>query len=256
MKKKIKKIALWLTVVILFIGVLLIIYFLNPILTYANKTTHNNYTIFHIAPFDKSIIIRLDQATELLKASEFYNANLKLDICLNDGSYYPILMQKIRGQAFAWGFYNKVVLQGTANYKENYVEVNGYKWNLTQLLAHELTHCLQFDHMGIWKSDPLGKIPAWKNEGYPEYIARQNKDQTDLLKNIERLNDVIEKDKNEWGVSFADSTFVGKDYYSCWILMQYCIDIKRMTYKQVLDDTTQEENVRHEMMNWYHKNHD
>ena len=36
-------------------------------------------------------------------------------------------------------FIIKVVLQGTANYKDNYLELNGYKWNLTELLAHELT---------------------------------------------------------------------------------------------------------------------
>lgn len=40
-------------------------------------------------------------------------------------------MQAIRGQAFAWGFYDKVIMQGTANYNENYVALKGYKWDLT-----------------------------------------------------------------------------------------------------------------------------
>ena len=40
----------------------------------------------------------------------------------------------MRGEAIAIGFYDKVVLQGTANYKANYIELNGYKWNLVQLL--------------------------------------------------------------------------------------------------------------------------
>ena len=255
MKKQIRKWTFHLTVTILFIAGLLLIAILNPILTYANKTTHNNYTIFHNKTYDQNLNLHLDQATELLKNSEFYNSKLRFDICLNDGSIYPKFMKTILGQSFASGFYNKVVLHGSANYKENFVELNGYKWNLTQLLAHELTHCLQYDNLGLLKSSPLGKIPTWKKEGYPEYIARQNQDQTNLIKNITRLNEAIRKDKNEWGISFADSTFVGKDYYSWWILIQYCMDIKKMTYRQVLDDTTKQENVRQEMMNWYYKNH-
>ena len=35
------------------------------------------------------------------------------------------------------GFYNKVVL-GNLNTEINVVELNGYKWNFTQLLAHEM----------------------------------------------------------------------------------------------------------------------
>ncbi|HEY5406218.1 MAG TPA: hypothetical protein VIJ92_03985 [Ginsengibacter sp.] len=256
MKKQIKKWTLRIVITGLFIIGLLLLIILKPSLTYAYKTTHINYIIFHNKPFDQSLITHLDQATELVKKSEFYNPNLKLEICLNDGSKYPVLMQKILGQSFAAGFYNKVVLHGMPNYKDNYVELNGYKWNLTQLLAHEVTHCLQFDNLGFWKSSPLGKIPTWKKEGYPEYIARQNSDQTDLLKNIERLIEKQKTDKDNWGISFADSTFVGKDYYGWWLLMQYCMDIKKMTYKQVLKDTTTETEIKKEMMNWYYKNHD
>ena len=93
---------------------------------------------------------------------------------------YPSLIEMIQGQAFAWGFYNKVVLNGKLNCKENCVELNGYKWNLIQLIAHEETHCLQFHKFGIWKSNPVASNPKWKWEGYAEYVARQNKDQKDL----------------------------------------------------------------------------
>ena len=187
MKRQIKTWTLRLTATALLIAGLLLIIILNPILTYANKTTHNNFTVFHNKTFDPTLLTKLDQATELLKASEFYNPNLHFEVCLNDGSKYPKLIKTLRGQAFAWGFYDKVVLRGTANFKYNYVELNGYKWNLTQLLAHEMTHCLQFNELGFCKSKPIANIPNWKWEGYAEYISRQNADQKDLSKNIERL---------------------------------------------------------------------
>ena len=248
MKRQIKKWVFRFTVTGLLITGLLVIIILNPLLTYAYKTTHNNYTIYHNKPLNSTLAIKLDQATDLLKTSEFYNPKLKLDICLNDGSKYPKLMKTIRGQAFAWGFYDKVVLQGTANFKSNYVELNGYKWNLTQLLAHEMAHCLQFDKLGLWKSKPFADIPNWKWEGYAEYVSRQNIHQKDLAKNIPRL---IATDKNNWEVTFSDNTIAPREYYESWTLVQYCMDIKKMTYKQILADTTNEQTIKQEMMSWF-----
>ncbi len=250
MKRQIKRWTLRLSVTGLFIVVLLLIIIVNPILTCANKTTHDNYLIFHNKALDPALTIKLDQATELLKASEFYNSKLQLNICLNDGSKYPKLIQALHGQAFAWGFYNKVVLQGTANYKNNYVELNGYKWNLTQLLAHEMTHCLQFDKLGFWKSKPIANIPNWKWEGYAEYVSRQNNDQKELSKSIARF---IATGKNSWAINFADGTIAPSDYFDYWTLVQYCMDIKKMSYKQLLGDTTNEQTIRQEMMNWYNE---
>lgn len=157
MKRPVKRWLLRLTVTVLFIIMLLSIIILNPVLTYAHRTVHHNYTIFHNKLIDSTFITKVDEAGELLKKSEFYRPNLELDICLNDGSRYPGFIKLIRGQAFAWGFYDKVVLQGAANCKENYVELNGYRWNLTQLLTHEMIHCLQFDKLGFWKSNPVAR---------------------------------------------------------------------------------------------------
>jgi hypothetical protein len=250
MKKQIKKWALRLTVTVVFIAALLAIIILNPVLTYANKTVHNNYTVYHQQPIGPQLLTRLDNATALLQKSEWYNPSLKLDICLNDGSAYPGLMQKIRGRAFAWGFYDKVVLQGTAHYDSNYVELDGYKWNLTQLLAHEAVHCLQYDHLGFRKTNPVGNIPVWKFEGYPEYIARKEPGQTNLFNNIRQLNETEKANHNGW-ISFADGTGTVIPYYRNWLLVQYCMDVKKMSYTELLADTLTEESVYREMMNWY-----
>jgi len=234
---------------LLFITGLLIIIILNPILTYANKTVYGNFTVFHCLTPEKGIFLRLQEVTRLLKTSELYNPNLKLDICLNDGSLYPKLIQKIRGRAFAWGFYKEIVLQGDAHFSQNYVELNGYRWNLTQLLIHEAIHCLQFDKLGVWKTNPVAHIPEWKFEGYPEFIARQDADQTDLARNINLLIDIEKRKNNNW-ISFEDGTGTIIPYYKSQLLIQYCMQIKQMTYQQILADITAEEKIRKEMMNW------
>ena len=233
---------------VLFLAGLLMIIILNPILTYANKTPHKNFSIYHNQNIDPILFRSLDQATILLKTSEFFTNNLKLDICLNEGSTYPTIIKTLRGRAFAWGFYDKVVLQGTMNCKANFVELNGYKWNLTQLLAHEMTHCLQFEKLGFWGSKPISNIPNWKWEGYAEYVSRQNADQKDLKKNIDRLQ---QTDKNIWEVKFEDNTITSREYYNYWSMVKYCLDVKKMSYQQLLTDETSEQSIKQEMMKWY-----
>lgn len=247
MKKKLKKWVLRLTACLLVITGLLLIIVLNPVLLYANKTKHANHILFHNQQMDPAFITALDEADLLVSGSECYNPQLQLDICLNDGASYPGLIKFLHGPAFAFGFYNKVVLQGRADAANNYVELNGYRWNLTQLLAHEMTHCLQFDKLGFWNSNPMAGIPEWKWEGYAEYVARKKKDQTDLKKNIRLL---LEAGKNDWAVYFADSTIAPKTYYGYWLLVQYCLDIKKMNYQQLLADTSGMEAVKEEMMSW------
>ena len=91
-------------------------------------------------------------------------------------------------------------MQGKANYAGNYVELNGYKWNLTQLITHEMIHCLQFDKLGLRKSNPLAKIPDWKWEGYAEYIAGKKYGEKNLAKNLQLL---LRTDKAEWAITFS-----------------------------------------------------
>lgn len=251
MKRKFSKWAFRLVVTGLFLVGFLVGIVLSPSLLYANKTVINNYTIFHNAPLDKDFVLRIENATETLRASEIFDANYKLDICLNDGSCYPALLEKIRGQAFGWGFANKVVLMGNANCKDNYAELNGYKWNLTQLLSHEVTHCMQFHKFGFWKSNPVANYPDWKWEGYAEYVARKSEDQLDLLENISRNIETIKLDNAGWAIYFSDSTIAPKDYYKAWLLIQYCIDVKKMSYENILNDTVSEQNTETEMMEWY-----
>jgi len=253
MKRQITKWTLRLTAIGLLILVFLIGIVLNPNLLYANKTPIGNYTIYHNSLLNKNLQQRLDDATELLKSSGLYDANLKLDICLNDGSKYPALIRTLRGDAFAWGFYDKVVFMGNANYIDNYVELNGYKWNFTQLLAHEIIHCFQFNKFGLLKSNPIAKIPEWKWEGFPEYVARKNTDNNNLVSNIDRLLKTEKTVNNNW-ILFDDSTGTVISYYKNWLLLQYCLDIKKLTYHQLLNDTTSELTTNVQMKKWFANN--
>lgn len=141
------------------------------------------------------------------------------------------------GPAFAWGFYDKLVLQGKMDCQKNIVSLNGYKWNLVQLIAHEAVHCLQYDHLGFWHSKPVASIPDWKWEGYAEYIARQDPDQQDLQKDMERLKQTA---PDQWGIVFNDGSIAPRTYYRAWLLVKYCMEVKKMSYAALLEDQREE----------------
>ncbi|WKN43828.1 hypothetical protein [Tunicatimonas pelagia] len=225
---------------------------LNPAILYASKTVVGNHTIYHNAPLNSAFFSAFNDAISSIEQSDLYHKNTTLNFCLDDGSYYPLLMEKVRGRAFGWGFHNIVALKGTTNYQANTVVKGSYKWNFSQLMTHEAAHCLQFLRFGLWKSNPIAGYPHWKWEGYAEYVSRKAIEQEDLVKNITRKLKQEKADPNGWGITFTDDTIAPRSYYHGWLLMQYCLDIKEITYEDLLADTTiNRKRVEEEMMDWY-----
>lgn len=224
---------------------------LNPSLLYAHETKLENFTIYHHRPLHANTASIIREAKNLLSRSEIYHPTYKIDICLNDGSHYPQLIQAFHEPAFGIGFYNKVVIMGDIHPGKNFVELNGYKWNLIQLLTHEAIHCYQFNYFGLWKSNPLAGHATWKWEGYNEYVSRKNPDQIDLVKNVQRQLHVEKYDSGAWAIHFNDSTIAGRLYYKWWLQMQYCKDVLGMSYEEILKDTASEETIYKRMIDWY-----
>ncbi|MEM6299160.1 MAG: hypothetical protein AAF740_10785, partial [Bacteroidota bacterium] len=215
-----------------------------------NKTEIGNYTILHHTDLSPEFEARFSAMDKSLQKSELYDADFKVKICLNDGSLYPELMEKLRGPAFGWGFHNIAVFRGAFDYQDNAVTLNGYKWNLEHLIAHEVTHCLQFNAFGFFGANPMAGHPHWKWEGYPEYVARKNDEQS-LHESIKRLKQAQKESPDSWGVFFDDGTISPKTYYEDWLLAWYCLEIKSMSYRELLSCELSKEEAQQEMETWY-----
>lgn len=251
MKQSLKKWTIRITSTIVLMAGILIGIILNPSLLYANKSEVEGFIVYHNEALKPEMGKRLVAVREMLEDSDFYNPEFKLKICLNDEALYPKLMGMVRKPAFGWGFLDIVVLQGVADYKMNTIELNGYKWNLEQLFAHEAIHCYQYDKLGLWNSKPLMNHPNWKWEGYPEYVSRKNDDQIDLRVNIERLIEQNKEDPDSWAISFADHTISSVDYYKDWLLVMYCLDIEQLSYDELLKDQRDRALIEKDMWDWY-----
>ncbi len=236
---------------VFFIVLILILLILNPKLFYRHTTEIGKYTIYHQDSLPKPFELRLKNVDELITKSELNDPNLRLKVCLNDGSVYPSLIQGIRGRAFGWGFFSIAVYRGNFDYVANVVELNGYKWNLEQLMAHEMAHCLQFNKFGILKSWIFKDYPDWKWEGYSEYMSRISGLDNDLSELISRLNAIKKQEADRWDVPLSDGTMAPISYYEYWILVKYCLEIKGMKYQELLDSSITRKEVEEEMSNWF-----
>jgi len=125
--------------------------------------------------------------------------------------------------------------------------------NLTYLLAHEMIHCLQAKKYGIMKFNPFRHPEFWKLEGYPEYISRKSwlssKDYS-LTSEIERYVSLENKATDIWiltgegGCEFPDYYFKGR------LMIEYLMDIKHLSYDQILKDSVSENTIFKEMIKW------
>jgi predicted metalloprotease with PDZ domain len=125
--------------------------------------------------------------------------------------------------------------------------------NLTYLFAHEMIHCLQAKKYGIMKFNPFRHPDFWKLEGYPEYISRKTKLSSknySLANEIERYIILENKATDRW-VSVEEGGCESPNYYYKGRLMvEYLMDIKHLSYDQILKDTVSENTIFKEMIKW------
>jgi len=234
-----------------FLLLALVALLLNPRVLYAQCTTTHRLTIYHNQPMDPVLVQRLEQARALVQPNEVFAEALRLEVCLNDGSWYPRLVQAIWSPAFAWSFYNKVVLNGEADARADRLTFRTYAWNLTSLVAHEMTHCYQFHRFGLWHSNPLARYPTWKWEGYAEYAARRPREPQSLHQRMARLQLAAQAEPDRWDLQLADSSCTSREYFSYLVLTQYYLDVKHLTFEQLLRDTTSAQTARRQLQAWY-----
>lgn len=240
MKKIIKRSLMGISfLLVLTIGTFMLCLF-NPQLMYASSTEHNSFTIHHNEPIQVGFVEALDEAYEVIQSSELFSSDMHFNICLNDGGYYYNLHETFRGQAFGYGFSDIVCLGGALHAEEGYAQIHQSRWGLVDLLAHEMTHCMEFQHKGIWNSNPIAGHPTWIWEGYAEYIARPA---TDLKAHVGLWLEAEANSENGW-FERPDGTDCPIDYFRDGLFVQYCMEERGMSFDDMLDNPPAFEEIR------------
>ena len=92
----------------------------------------------------------------------------------------------------------------------------------------------------------------WKLEGYPEYVARQKfSSSTDNLKReIERFIEIKRKQTDIWILAEEGGCEAPEYYHKGMLMTEYLINVRHLTYDQLLKDTRSEEEIYSEMIEW------
>jgi hypothetical protein len=145
-----------------------------PQVLFAHELSYRNLTIYSREPLDKSITDVLDRVESRLAASGI-NGDVKPRIFLTNGfDAYALLSFYVGSNSFGKSyaalptdnvFINKadtakdLVFRSTPANNER---------SLSGVIAHEITHLWMRKRFGYWRNIA---IPAWKKEGYAEYVA-------------------------------------------------------------------------------------
>lgn len=249
MKKIIKKVLSRLFFSLLFCIGLLILFVFNPSFLYAKETKYKNFTIYHNREIGDDLKIMIDTCFSSLDKSEFFNKELHINICLNDGSKYPWLIEKLFGPDVMRSFANNTVIQADVfDYINNKLVFTGWSdgtFKASQWLAHSFTHCLQYRRLGFFGSNPIARYDEWKWEGYSEYTSYGTG------YSIENLVEEYLRSSDKHWVQMEDGSKTLRSHLQYLIMMRYCIDVKKLTYVEVLNINKSPELVFEELMNWY-----
>lgn len=159
--------------VTLVVGYILLLSF--PQVLFAHQMSYGNVTVYSREPVDQNIDAVLHKAEARLATSEINSQELRPKIFLTNGfRLYSFLSLYIGGNSFGKGY----PLLPTSNIFINKTDLANdlvlrkapahYERSLSGVIAHEITHLLIRNRYGYWRNFTM---PAWKKEGYAEYVA-------------------------------------------------------------------------------------
>lgn len=255
--RKIFKRILKLSSLAILTGILTIVFIiLFPQRLFAHKLGYKKFTVYSNSQIDTAIKAILDNALTLVQRSELYDSNYKYNIILCYNSFYNKIDNKILGTGpAARARLHNVIIKIRIDPKNDLAFPTFHKaceLNLTYLIAHEMIHCLQANKYGVIKFNPFKHPEFWKLEGYPEYISKQNKIGVDysLINDIDRYIDLKTHAPTIWISSEEGGCEAPDYYYKGRLMMKYLIDIKHLSYDQILKDTISENTIYQEMVKW------
>lgn len=249
MKRQIKRIRLFLLLLIVLVIGSLAIGMLNPQWHYDYKTERGNFTLLHDQAFPEGVDSILHQAHLLVKQSPHYLPDYQITICMDDGSDFPRWIEKLKhGRAVSYA--HIVVMQQAFDYEKGVSNFNDRLWDLTELYAHEITHCYQFKLAGfatLW-------LPMWKIEGYAEYTSRRVVAPFSLRERYALLlksrTQAIEGFR--WAAS-QNAYGSPESYLEALVYVQYLLEVENLTYPQILETELTAKAVEKKLNTWYKK---
>ena len=155
------------------IGYLLLLCFPQPL--FAHQVSYKNVTVYSREPLDENIHAVLDKVETRLSTSEINNREVRPKVFLTGGfGFYSWLSLQLGANSFGKGFAALPTVNVFINKSDPAQDLvfrnapEHSQRSLSGVIAHETTHYLIRKKFGYWRNLTM---PAWKKEGYAEYVA-------------------------------------------------------------------------------------
>jgi hypothetical protein len=194
-----------------------------PQVLFAHELSYRNLIVYSREPLDKSIYDVLDRVESRLAASEI-NEDVKPRIFLANGfDVYALLSLYVGSNSFGKSYAalpTNNILINKADTARDLVFRSAPAHNersLSGVIAHEITHLWMRKRFGYWRNMVM---PAWKKEGYAEYVAGGA-----------TLD--YETGRRMWKANPRDGT--GYQYFKYYMLVRYVLEHDKLGVDGLVD---------------------
>ncbi len=146
-----------------------------PQVLFAHEVSYKNFTVHSMEAMDHNVYAVLDKVESSLATSAINNPTVKPQVFLiNSHRLYKLMSLYLGGNSFGKAFpmlpTNSIFINRSdlANDLVCRSAPADNQRSLSGVIAHETTHLLIRKRFGYWRNLTM---PAWKKEGYSEYVA-------------------------------------------------------------------------------------
>jgi hypothetical protein len=245
--------SLWIGIVILILIVLQVTVLAFPQLLLNDNVQVGTVSIYYDNGPDVYFRQLADEADRRLRLSGFYDSSRvdRVFFCQSDGlfSFFARLSlvtpsaQGFNLSIFGNSFINGKRIERLAGVTGGNPEYNIWEGSAAHIIAHEIGHQYIMDRIGrgVWT-----RLPHWKQEGLPEYIANIGLMQSDTLNTMRRRIEILE-DNNARG---GGNDSWARIHYRAELLIEYLFDVGGYTLEDIIDDSVTMNNAYDAMMTW------
>lgn len=222
------------------LGILYLGFTFYPTILFKHTVEHKNYCL-HIDNQDNTDEIKalIDSIDKYLKTSELYSIP-RMHIALCDNHITYGLLTHISYSSFGvTQLLSDFIILSKTDLENNLITANRKKDNqrsIKTVLLHEITHIFISNYYGIKQFS----INEWKKEGYCEYMAQ------DSSYDVQNgFDDFCQ------GIINKNPAYL---YFKYRLYITYLMDIKKMSFIEIVDTKFDKKELEHEIREYIEKN--
>ena len=222
----------------------------NPGLFFQEAKQYGSITVYSEEPIGEETDSIMSEVFYRLERVPIYDPDRSYNLCLCSTqekfsffSRLTIRSNRIMGfSLFGSAYVNEDLIKELGMRTGGQPKYLTREGSVVHVITHELMHGYITDAYGNYAARIL---PEWKIEGYCEYGANQFVAPQDSGYSIPERIDIY-LDDSRWNPTAE----IHRPHYVWGLMVEYLINVRGLTFEQVMDDSINKRNVYQDMMDW------